>query len=92
MVNWGEVYYVALREYDEEYANKVLHAMKNMPIEIVEVNRELTMLAARFKAKGGMSYADCFASGLAKLKKAAELVTGDKEFREVENEIKIRWI
>jgi predicted nucleic acid-binding protein len=38
-----------------------------------------------------MSYADCFAAALAKLRKA-ELVTGDEEFKQVEGEIKIRWI
>ncbi|MBI2339278.1 MAG: PIN domain-containing protein [Deltaproteobacteria bacterium] len=35
-----------------------------------------------------MSYADCFAAALAKMKKA-ELITGDKEFKEVEGDIKI---
>jgi len=38
-----------------------------------------------------MSYVDCFAAALAKARKA-ELVTGDKEFRQAEGEIKILWI
>jgi predicted nucleic acid-binding protein len=38
-----------------------------------------------------MSYADCFAAALAKIKNC-ELVTGDPEFREVEKEIKINWL
>ena len=38
-----------------------------------------------------MSYGDCFAATLAKLRKA-ELVTGDEEFRQIEKEIKILWI
>jgi predicted nucleic acid-binding protein len=38
-----------------------------------------------------MSYGDCFAAALAKLRKA-ELVTGDEEFRQIEKEIKILWI
>jgi ribonuclease VapC len=38
-----------------------------------------------------MSYADCFAAALA-IKKKCELITGDKEFKQVEKEIKIRWI
>ena len=37
-----------------------------------------------------MSYADCFAAGLAKDRKS-ELVTGDKEFKQVESEVSIRW-
>ena len=40
---------------------------------------------------GRMSYADCFAAALAKLRKA-ELVTGDKEFKQVEGEVKVLWI
>jgi hypothetical protein len=34
---------------------------------------------------------DCFAAALAKLQKG-ELIPGDKEFRRVEDEIKISWI
>ena len=45
----------------------------------------------RLKATKKMSYTDCFAAGLAKLRKA-ELVTGDKEFKQVEGDVKILWI
>lgn len=38
-----------------------------------------------------MSYADCFAAALAKHEKA-ELITGDNEFKQVENEMKIIWL
>jgi hypothetical protein len=39
-----------------------------------------------------MSYADCFAAALAKIKNA-ELVTGDPEFKAVEHELKkVRWL
>jgi len=38
-----------------------------------------------------MSYPDCSAAALAK-KKKCELVTGDNEFKQVEKEVKIRWI
>jgi predicted nucleic acid-binding protein len=38
-----------------------------------------------------MSYADCFAAALAKEKKT-DLLTGDKEFKQVESEIGIRWL
>jgi predicted nucleic acid-binding protein len=92
MINWGEVYYITLREYNEEHAEKVLHALSNMPIELKEVNKEVTMNAAKLKAKGGLSYADCFAAGLAMMIKNAEVVTGDKEFKQVEKNIKIHWI
>jgi hypothetical protein len=45
-----------------------------------------------FKATKKMSYADCFAAALAKIRNA-ELVTGDPEFKVVESELKkIRWL
>ena len=92
VVNWGEIVYCTLQEYGEEYTERVLHALKNMPIEIEPADKELTLQAAHLKARGGISYADCFAAALALKKKAAELVTGDKEFKQVEKEVKIRWI
>ena len=51
---------------------------------------QLTREAAGFKAKHKMSYADCFAAALAKQKKA-HLVTGDREFKQVEQDIQIIW-
>jgi len=91
VVNWGEVYYITLREVGRERAEAVAHLISTLPIELVPVDLELTKLAAQLKATKKMSYADCFAAALAKLRKA-ELVTGDEEFKQVEGEIKIRWI
>jgi len=91
VVNWGEVYYITLREVGRERAEAVAHLISTLPIELVPVDLELTKLAAQLKATKKMSYADCFAAALAKLRRA-ELVTGDEEFRQVEGEIKIRWI
>ena len=91
VVNWGEVFYITYREYGPSKAEQVGGVIETLPIEIIPVDLELTRQAAIFKAKHRMSYADCFAAALAKLKKA-ELITGDKEFRQVEQEIKINWI
>jgi len=91
VVNWGEVYYITLREVGRERAEAVAHLISTLPIELVPADLELTKLAAELKATKKMSYADCFAAALAKLRKA-ELVTGDEEFRQVEGEIKVRWI
>jgi predicted nucleic acid-binding protein len=41
-----------------------------------------------FKSSNKMSYADCFAAALAKLRKV-ELVTGDGDFRQVEGEVRL---
>ena len=91
VVNLGEVWYSIARTNSAEIADQYIHEIKGMGIEIVEADWTLTRQAALFKAGGNISYADCFAAALAKLKKA-ELVTGDREFRSLESEIKISWI
>lgn len=91
VVNLGEVWYAIARNNSPEIADQYIHEIKGMGIEIVEADWNLTRQAAVFKANGNISYADCFAAALAKLKKA-ELVTGDKEFKPLEGEIKIAWV
>jgi len=91
VVNWGEVYYITLREAGRERLEAVAQLISTLPIQIIPVDLELTKQAAEFKAIKKMSYGDCFAAALAKLRKA-ELVTGDGEFKQVEGEVKILWI
>ena len=92
VVNWGEVCYVTLREYGPNQLERVIQAFDNMPVDIVDAGREVTLAAARFKAAGGLSYADSFVCGLAKVNKSVEIVTGDPEFRSVEKTFRICWI
>jgi predicted nucleic acid-binding protein len=92
VINWGELCYITLREYGQDHVERVMQALDNMPVAIVDVGREVTLEAARFKARGGLSYADSFVCGLAKVIKGAEIVTGDPEFRSVERIIRVRWI
>lgn len=91
VVNFGEVYYHALRVGGEQKAKLVLEIVKALPIEIVEANINLTLQAAEYKAYNKMSYADAYAAALAKLRKAS-LITGDAEFKALEAEIKISWL
>jgi predicted nucleic acid-binding protein len=91
VVNWGEVIYHALRTGGEQKAQLAEEVMRAIPVTVVDATREITLQAARFKAFLKMSYADCFAAALA-MKKKCELVTGDKEFKMVEKEVRVRWI
>jgi predicted nucleic acid-binding protein len=91
IVNWGEMYYIALRENGVATAELYKATLTEYPIKKINADEELTLQAARYKAFHKMSYADAYAGALAKMRKA-ELVTGDKEFKTVENEIKILWI
>jgi len=90
-VNFGEVYYIVLRECGKEKVEEIEGVIKALPIDIVDADIELARDAAKFKAVKKMSYADCFAAALAKLHKG-ELITGDKEFKEVEEDIRINWL
>jgi ribonuclease VapC len=90
-VNAGEVWYILAREISETEAERAITDLKRLGIQFVGADWNLTRLAAGFKAKHRMSYADCFAAVLAK-ENRSELVTGDKEFKQVESEIKIHWL
>ena len=94
VVNWGEVYYNTMREVSQEAAEQTAKEMAGLTIDIVgvdEQNLELVRQAAIYKATRKLSYADAFAAALAKIRNA-ELVTGDREFKVVENEINIQWL
>ena len=91
VVNWGEVYYITLREAGPQRADEVAHLIHTLPIDLVTVDLDLARQAAVFKASKKMSYADCFAAALAKQRRV-ELVTGDKEFKQIAGEIKVCWI
>src|SRR5438093_12978137 len=95
VVNWVEIYYSILRGASPEMAESKSHEIAGMRIEIVPVDSrdlELVRQAAVFKATKKMSYADCFAAALAKIK-SAELVNDDREFKAVKNDMKkIRWL
>jgi predicted nucleic acid-binding protein len=93
-VNWGEIYYSTMREVSQAVAERTMKEIAGLAIEIVGVDREnldYVRQAAVYKATRKMSYADAFAAALAKISGAA-LVTGDREFKQVEDEIDIDWL
>lgn len=91
VVNAGEVWYILARKVSESAADKAILEIQHLGIEIVDAVWPLARAAAAFKAKGKISYADCFAAALA-ADRRADLVTGDKEFKQVESQVKIHWV
>jgi predicted nucleic acid-binding protein len=94
VVNWGEIYYSTMRRVSQEAAEQKAREIAGLTIEIVgvdEKNLDLVRQAAIYKATKRLSYADAFAAALAKIR-SAELVTGDREFKQVEDEIEINWL
>lgn len=79
------------RDSAEPLLLSVVKAISALPVDIIPADLPLTQEAARLKARGRISYADCFAAALAKMRNA-ELVTGDPEFKQAADIVKILWI
>ena len=91
VINWGEIFYCTLSVQGLEEAEYVLTQFNTYPIQILEPDQGLTYEAAKLRARYGIAYADCFAAALS-LRLKAPVVTGDPEFKQLENEIPIQWI
>ncbi len=90
-VNWAEVLSVIGRKHGAtglEHARRFQHTM---PLEVAPADQEQAELAAALKHEAGLGLADAFVAALAKLRKA-DLVTGDRDFKPLEKEIKIHWL
>ena len=90
-VNLGEVYYIVLRRHGEAVLAQVEQTVAALPIRIEAADEALAKEAALLKATRKMSYADCFAAALAK-QRGGRVVTGDPEFRAVEDVVEVLWI
>lgn len=91
IVNLGEVFYKTVRANGVDKAQQVLSLIDTYPIEIVDVDRELALTAARLKGVYKMSYADCFVVALAQ-RLDATVVTGDPDFQQLEGQVAIEWL
>ena len=93
VVNLGEVMYITERDKGQSKAQDALSMINDLPIEITDVDRQLTLAAAHLKADYPIAYADCFAAALAQLKNAA-LVTGDPEFSKLkpDSHVRLEWL
>jgi predicted nucleic acid-binding protein len=90
-VNWAET----LNRITRRQGAAGLAAAKLLPangaLRVVPADLPLAEAAAAYKAADRLGLADAFAAALAKNLKA-DLVTGDREFKSVEYEIKIIWL
>ena len=90
-VNLGEVYYRTLRQFGSKRLREVEKRVGELPLEVVPADMGLARQAALLKATHRMSYADCFAAALAKAR-GGRVVTGDREFEAVEDDIEVLWL
>lgn len=88
VINWGEIIYSIWRVRGEAAANQKALEISQLPILVADADLELTRLAATFKARFHLPYADCFAAALAAQRKAV-LVTSDNDFVCLGKQVKI---
>ncbi len=91
LVNLGEVLYISERERGLAMAQSVLALAERLPLELLDASRDLVLDAAHIKAHQPLSCADAFAAAAA-VRENAVVVTGDPEFKSVEELIKIEWL
>jgi predicted nucleic acid-binding protein len=89
-VNWGEVYHLTWRAHGEVAARKAIVGIRLLPIQVTDATSELTNLAVALRARNKIPYTGCFAAALAQQNRAV-LVTADRHFVAVENDMKIIW-
>lgn len=91
IINLAEVWHNIARLSEAKRADQAVTEIRQLGIELVEADWDLAHAAAALKTKHKMSLADCFAAALAKARKA-DLVTGDREFKQVEDTVRITWL
>lgn len=90
-INVGEVYYIVGKTRSMDAAERVLDHLETLPLEVVGNDFDDVLDAARVKAGHPLSYADAFSVATA-LRYDAVVVTGDPEFRAVEDLVEVAWI
>ena len=90
-INLGEIWYSSARAKSESVADERVSDVLKLGVELVPADWAMTRQAAQYKAKGKISFADCFGLALARMRKA-ELVTGDAEFKPFQGDVKILWL
>lgn len=89
-INAGEVFYVLAKRHSRDKALWFKRRLPSLPLILIAPDTDTIWDAADLKSRYGMSYADAFAAALA-LSRKAELLTGDPDFKPVEN-LRISWL
>ena len=91
VINMGEIIYTVQRRFGLQFKLEVVMNISRLGIVILPATNDLVFRAAELKARFAMSYADTFAVASA-IEHSATLVTGDPEFRQVEDLVRILWV
>lgn len=90
-VNYSEIYYLILKEFGQEKLTEIERIIQSLPLNIYSVDAQISREAAKIRSAKDISFINSFTAALAKIKRA-EIITGDKEFKLLEGDVKIIWI
>jgi len=91
-INIGETFYILARERGREGAEYFLNTiLPSLPIFPVGNSLHEVIQAATIKSQYSISYADAFAVATAQ-REEATIITGDPDFKQVRNLVKIEWL
>lgn len=88
LINLGEVYYRLGRIHGQREADDMLERLRRFPLDILPADEETVLVAARWKMKYPISYADAFAAAATEEHQAI-LLTGDPELIGLKGWLKI---
>ena len=90
-INLAEVHYLIIRRKGEIAGRKFMASFQQLPVRIATMDEEIMQSATAIKAKYSISFADCFAVAAA-IRERATILTGDPEFKEVQEIVNIQWL
>lgn len=91
LLNLGEVLYITERHRGLPAAQRVQALVESLPLELLEVSRDLVLDAAHIKARRTLSYADSIAVASA-IRENAIILTGDPEYKTVDDLVAVEWL
>ena len=90
-INLGEINYATKREFGDQKKLEILANIERLNFTVLPAPNVLIFKAAEYKAQYSISFADCFVLASALENKAA-VVTGDPEFKKIEDLVDIIWV
>lgn len=90
-ISLAEIAYIIERTGGLPAAQAALSAIQDLPVEVADIGRQIALAAAHVKAQHAVSLADAFVVALA-VAEGGTVVTGDPEFRSVEELVPVEWL
>ncbi len=91
VLNWGEVFYSAWRAGGELEARRMAAEIAQLPIDVLDIDRETAELAATLHVRHNLPYMDCFVAALAD-SAGGTVITADRDFALVSKRVDVIFL